>query len=385
VLDIRSSQRAARAQLRRFRRGTGLAVAITGLVLLITGLPPGSDPAVAASPRLATQQPIPQTDTLAEGLRQAAASQADRAVEEATGTLRQLFVEFAALAPKIGIAILILVLAGVAARLTRPVLRRILGAWQKGDALGALASIVIWLAALGIALSVIAGDVRALVGSVGLIGLALSWALQAPIESFTAWLLNSFRGYYRVGDRIAVGEVFGDVYRIDVLTTTVWEAGGPGKAVHAAQPTGALSTFPNSELLRSNIVNYTRDFPFVWDEVVFGIANESDLEYAMRVIAGVARRLMAESMHAPAENYRALLEAAELAFDVEKEPQVYLSLEDAWTNITVRYLVPARERRRWTSALLLAISTEVGREEHREKIIPAYPVTRVDLRQADGE
>jgi small-conductance mechanosensitive channel len=64
-----------------------------------------------------------------------------------------------------------------------------------------------------------------------------------------------------VGDRIAVGDVFGDVYRIDVLTTTVWEAGGPGKPVSAAQSTGALITFPNWEVLRSNIINYSRDFP----------------------------------------------------------------------------------------------------------------------------
>ena len=32
-----------------------------------------------------------------------------------------------------------------------------------------------------------------------------SLPLQTPIESFTGWLLNSFRGYYRVGDRIEVG------------------------------------------------------------------------------------------------------------------------------------------------------------------------------------
>jgi small-conductance mechanosensitive channel len=85
-------------------------------------------------------------------------------------------------------------------------------------------------------LSVLAGDVRAVVGSVGLLGLAASWALQTPIESFTGWLLNSFRGYYRVGDRIAVGDVFGDVYRIDVLTTTVWEAGGPASPCRRRRP-----------------------------------------------------------------------------------------------------------------------------------------------------
>ena len=77
-------------------------------------------------------------------------------------------------------------------------------------------------------------------GRSGLVGLALSWALQTPIESFTGWLLNSFQGYYRVGDRIEVADVFGDVAEIDLLTTTVWELGGPQRTgfIHAEQPTG---------------------------------------------------------------------------------------------------------------------------------------------------
>lgn len=88
--------------------------------------------------------------------------------------------------------------------------------------------------------------------------------------------------------RIEVGDVFDDVYRIDVLATTVWESGGPGKAVGGSQPTGALVTFPNREILRSNIINYSRDFPYVWDEVTFAVANESDLDYTIAVLRNAA-------------------------------------------------------------------------------------------------
>jgi len=176
----------------------------------------------------------------------------------------------------------------VATRFIRPVVRRVTRGWERANALGVLLSLSIWLLALGIAVSVIAGDIRALIGSIGLVGLALSWALQTPIESFTGWLLNSSRGYYRVGDRIAVGEIFGDVYRIDALTTTVWEYGGPDRAggamVTAEQPTGRLITFPNNEVLAGSIVNYTRDFPYVWDELTVPVGNRSDLDYAMEVL-----------------------------------------------------------------------------------------------------
>src|SRR5690606_9600926 len=174
----------------------------------------------------------------------------------------------------------------LAVRLLRPALWRVFRDWERSSATIALIGTGIWIFAIGVAVSVLAGDVRALVGSLGLVGLALSWALQTPIESFTGWLLNSFQGYFRVGDRVAVGDVFGDVYRIDFLTTTVWEIGSLDRPtyVHAEQPTGRLITFPNSEVLSGSIVNLTRDFPFVWDELTLPIADRSDLRYASDVL-----------------------------------------------------------------------------------------------------
>jgi small-conductance mechanosensitive channel len=279
--------------------------------------------------------------------------------------------------PKIGIALALIIIAAVLVRLVRAALHLILRRWEKATAATALSAVLIWLLAVSVALSVIAGDARALVGSVGLLGLALSWALQAPIESFAGWLLNSFKGYYRVGDRIAVGDVFGDVFRIDTLTTTVWEAGGPDKPVQGAQPTGALITFPNSEVLRANVVNYTRDFPYVWDEVTVGIANESDVAYATQVISDVARRVVGPGMEQPVAKYRSLLEREKLDHDVSDGPQIYISPTESWLDVTVRYLVPARERRKWSSALHLEFAKELARAEHGARIVASYPVRRV--------
>jgi small conductance mechanosensitive channel len=302
-----------------------------------------------------------------------------RAVEEATGTIRQLAVDFTAALPKVLIALALLAAAALLVRIVRYLLRHALGRWERAEATTAMAGVLIWLLAVGAALSVVAGDARALVGSVGLLGLALSWALQAPIESFAGWLFNSFKGYYRVGDRIAVGEVVGDVYRIDFLNTTVWGIGGPDKPVQGAQPTGGLITFPNSEVLRANIVNFTRDFPYVWDEVSIGITYDSDLAYALRVVSETARRVIGPDMEAPVDRYRTLLEREGLGFDIADEPQVFVSQTDSWMDLTVRYLVNARERRRWSSTLVYEINVELAKPEHRERLRPAVPVTRLEL------
>jgi small conductance mechanosensitive channel len=362
--SVASYQQGARARLRRFRQGSTLAVALTALLLFIGGVP--GETASEGQPEV----PVDPTTT-------------DPAValEQAGGTLRELVLGFYAFLPKLAVALILLGLAWMLARVVRSLLRKALGRWERTDAVSALATIAVYLGATVIAMSILAGDARALLGSVGLIGLALSWALQTPIESFTGWFLNSLRGYYRVGDRIEVGDVFGDVYRIDVLTTTVWEAGGPGKAVSGAQPTGAMITFPNWEVLRSNIVNYSREFPYVWDEVTVAIANESDLQYAVQVFENVAERLVGEQMTMAAGQYRDLLQRARIAFDVDERPRVFVSGADAWTNCTVRYLVHARKRRRLASDLNIALANVTAEPEHRGRIVPAYPRTEIKLRR----
>jgi small conductance mechanosensitive channel len=364
----RDLQLSAQARVMKFRRGTILAVALTGLLLVFWGEAPAAE--APGAPVESAEQVV------AEPL-----SDPSISLKQATRTIRDLLVGFYGLLPKMLIGVGLLVLAWLAGRLTRVLLQRFLGHWQRTDAIAALLRIGIFLGATAAALSIMAGDVRALLGSIGLVGLALSWALQTPIESFTGWLLNSFQGYYRVGDRIEVGEVFGDVYKIDVLTTTVWEAGGPGKPVAGAQSTGAMITFPNWEVLRSNMVNYTREFPYVWDEVAFGVANESDLGYAIQVLEAAAKRVLGPLMIEPTQDYRRLLDRAKLVFDVDEEPRVYLAQTDSWTNCIVRYLVPARARRRWSTALLLELTAESNRPEHSGKIIPAYPRAEVQMRE----
>lgn len=369
-------RRGAQRRLSRFKQGTALTVAVTGMALLLLGGDGAAQqPPVEGAPVDTLLVQSPAGDTLGALADTAAADTAPadpgRAVSEATGTLRRLAEDAYGILPKVLIALALLVLAALLARIARGVLRRLLGQWERADATAAMVAVGIWLVALGTALSVIVGDPRALVGSVGLFGLALSWALQVPIESFTGWLMNSFRGYYRIGDRIGVGEVFGDVAQIDFLTTTVWEAGGPDKPVQGAQATGALITFPNSEVLRANIVNYTRDFPYVWDELVVGIANESDLRASMELVRQVADHVVGNSMADAAERYGELLRRAGLAYEVATRPEVYASAADAWMNVTVRYLVPARERRRWSSDLFTAVTEMMA--AHPREIIGAVP------------
>jgi small-conductance mechanosensitive channel len=374
----------ARGRLRHFRQATLLAVAITSLLLLM--LAPLEADLIGNGPEAQTPAPLSSEAQAPAGGPEDSEPIGQAAVEEAARTLETLRQGFYSILPQVLVVIGVLIVAWLLVRLVRPLLRWTLSRWERANAMTALFGIAVWILAAGISLSILAGDIRALVGSLGLIGLALSWALQTPIESFSGWLLNSFKGYYRVGDRVAVGDVFGDVYQIDFLTTTVWEIGSPGRGgfVEAEQPTGRLITFPNNEVLAGTVVNLTRDFPFVWDELAVPLANESDLGHGMRVFAGIAGALLKPHMEEPARRYGEILRKAGLETRVAEDPQVFLAMNDSWTDLVIRYLVNARERRRWKSELTVRVMEELKKPEHKDRLISVYPRRQIQLFGRDG-
>lgn len=382
--------------LRRYRKASVLAVAVTTLLLLVVSsgsaegggldaLEPAVVHATDSSPTSvddATGGGPPEDAPAADGVDAVAAEttdQARRMLSEVRRGARRGF-------PRFVLGAGILVFAWMLSRALRSLLRRTLGHWPRASAVTALATVSVWAFSVGLAVTVLAGDVRGFLGSVGLLGLALSWALQTPIESFTGWLLNAFKGHYRVGDRVEVGDVYGDVHRIDVLTTTVWEIGSPHRPgyVRAEQPTGRLITFPNNQILTGAVMNYTRDFRYVWDELSVPLAEESDVRYAASVLQRVADDLLGERMRGPARDYEKILARANVLMDVAPEPQVFASLEESWTAITIRYLVAARERRRWKSELVLRIADELRRPEHQGRIVSGLPRRQIQLVGEDG-
>lgn len=154
--------------------------------------------------------------------------------------------------------------------------------------------------------------------------------------------------------------------------------------MHAEQPTGRLITFPNNQILTGSVVNLTRDFPYLWDELSVSVANESDIRYAMAVLERIATELLAGTMRDPALQYQSVLQREGLEETVPDHPQIFVSAEDAWTSLQVRYLVHARQRRKWKTELILRVAEELARPEHLERIIPVVPRQQIQLIGTDG-
>lgn len=128
----------------------------------------------------------------------------------------------------------------------------------------------------------------------GLISLVLGFALQAPITSFIAWVYLVFRRSYLVGDRIQIKGFRGDVVEISYLDTSILECSGD--YLVNDRRSGRVVRFPNSLILREEIINYSGpQAPFIWNETAIQVAYTSDLQFVEECLLEVSSKDFAES------------------------------------------------------------------------------------------
>lgn len=198
--------------------------------------------------------------------------------------------------------------------------------------------------------------------SIGLFSLILGLAVQTPVTSFLGWIYILVRSPYRVGDRIKIGEATGDVIDVSYLDTTLWEFGG-GDLLSTDHPTGRIIKFPNSKVLNSMVYNYTWPlFPYVWNEVKFNVAYESDLNFIAETMQRVAAEEVGDRMMQQVRVFRELLAQTPVnQLEVREYPAVLFRVNaNTWLDAIVRYLVHPKEAGRVKTRLIKKLLAELN-------------------------
>jgi small-conductance mechanosensitive channel len=207
--------------------------------------------------------------------------------------------------------------------------------------------------------------------SLGVVGFAVTFALQQPLFSLIGWLYIMLKRPYQVGDRVAIEDSKGDVVEVSFLVTTLWEINGG--LVSSNQPSGRIITLPNSVVLSSHVMNYTREeFPFVWNELSIQVAYETDFDYATELMRTVADDFMGDEMAARIGRYRERLSETPVELEVQDRPSVNVVQEESWVEFRLRYLVHPRRGQRMRNELYKRILEAFNDEPDRVK----FPVSR---------
>src|SRR6266571_2841509 len=199
--------------------------------------------------------------------------------------------------------------------------------------------------------------------SVGIGSVIVGLAVQTPMTSFLGWIYILVRHPYRVGDRIQIEDATGDVIDVSYLDTTLWEFGG--KYLSTDHPSGRIIKFPNSKVLNTMVFNYSWPlFPYIWNEIKFNIAYNSDLEFVARTMQKITAEEIGESMLEKVKIFRDLLARTPVDhLEVRERPAVLFRVNDnTWLEAIVRYLVHPKEsgrvKNQLTRKLLEALNSQ---------------------------
>jgi small-conductance mechanosensitive channel len=204
--------------------------------------------------------------------------------------------------------------------------------------------LVVALAIAVIAVSILFVNWYPALTALGIGSIIIGLAVQTPMKSFIAWIYILVRRPYQVGDRVKIGDATGDVIDVGYLDTTLWEFGG--EYLSTDHPTGRVIRFPNEKVLDTMVWNYSWPlFPYVWNEIKFQIAYQSDLQFVAETMQRIVEEDLGEEMVKRVEVYRELLARTPVdELEVRSRPRVIFRADEVtWLDAIVRYLVPPRE------------------------------------------
>lgn len=189
-------------------------------------------------------------------------------------------------------------------------------------------------------------DPARLATAAGLVTAGLAFALQRVVTAFAGYILILRGKTFNVGDRITMGGIRGDVIGLGFLQTVIMEMGQPPEVrdaepamwVAARQYTGRIVSVTNAKIFDEPVYNYTRDFPFLWEEMHIPISYTADRGRAEQILLD-AVRAHTQKITELGEEAVAELERRYFVKRSELEPKVYVRLTDNWIELSVRFIV----------------------------------------------
>lgn len=180
----------------------------------------------------------------------------------------------------------------------------------------------------------------------GLVAAGLAFALQRVVTAFAGYIVILRGKNFAIGDRITMGGIRGDVLELNFLQTVIMEMGQPPEGdssdpmwVQARQYTGRIVRLSNANVFEEPVYNYTREFPYIWEEIRIPVPYNADRQRAEEILLQAAKNFTTDYAQL-GEDALSALERRFVMKRSELQPVVYWRLTDNWLEMTVRFLVP---------------------------------------------
>tara|TARA_R110002051_G_scaffold100879_2_gene171296 strand:- start:13706 stop:14611 length:906 start_codon:yes stop_codon:yes gene_type:complete len=192
-----------------------------------------------------------------------------------------------------------------------------------------------------VTISFFSGSIKDFALAIGLLTAGITITLQELILSVAGSFYIFFVGVYKPGDRIEINNIKGDVIDIDSIYTTMMEI---GEWVSSDNYSGRIVKLSNAFVFKGPVYNYSRDFPFVWDEFNLPIRYGSDVELAKTIIVQIASESLSDYVTESMEQWNQVVNKYYIE-NAEVAPTLAITMTDNWIQFNLRYIVDYKKRR----------------------------------------
>lgn len=208
------------------------------------------------------------------------------------------------------------------------------------------------------------GTIKDLTLAIGLFTAGIAFTLQELILSIAGSLYIFIVKVYKPGDRIEINNIKGDVIDVDSIYTTMMEI---GQWVSSDNYTGRIVKLSNAFVFKGPIYNYSKDFPFIWDEFNLPIKYGSDIALAKEILIKISSQTLSQFTINSKAQWRDVVNKYYIE-DAMLDPTIAVTLTDNWIQFNLRYIVDYKKRRSTKNILQSEVYKEVLKTKGKVKL-----------------
>jgi len=175
----------------------------------------------------------------------------------------------------------------------------------------------------------------------GLLTAGIAIALKDPLTNMAGWLFILARKPFKIGDRIEIDKLAGDVIDIHIFRFTILEL---GNWVNADQTTGRIIHIPNGKIFTQPVANYHAGFNYIWNEIPVLITFESNWQKAKKILLDIVNEKAEKLTDVMQKEIKEASRKFMIHYNI-LTPTVYTTVKDCGVMLTIRYLCQPRTRR----------------------------------------
>ena len=238
---------------------------------------------------------------------------------------------------RVGLFVGLLAVVFLLAHLWRRAVYRYVLETRRRSRLLLLQKIVLWVLVVTIVASTFTTELGSLATFAGLITAGLAVAMQSVLVSIVGYFFLIGKYGIRVGDRVQIGAVTGEVIEMGLVRLHLMEVSGDGQMA----PTGRVVAFANSIIFQASggLFKQIPGVNLAWHEVTFSLPAGSDYAALKDKMVEAVTRVIADYREDIVRQTREIQRAASSSESGDPLPSVQLRFSASSVDAIVRYPV----------------------------------------------